>query len=102
MTDHDEELQKLLRRWDAPPVSSNLDARISQAVSRAPRSRWRSFTIAAGVFLALAGLAAMHLGSRPPRRTQVETRVIETRVDATGFRPVPNGSITVVEKGNNQ
>jgi hypothetical protein len=84
----DEELQRLLKLWEAPAPSAELDKRVWAARRQSgPPRRWKWLPVAAGVILAV-GLARFWSGSSG----------IETRVDATGFMPIPNGAITVVVK----
>jgi hypothetical protein len=89
MMERDEELRKLLRRWEAPEPGKELDARVWNTVRQARRRVW--LPLAAGVILVAASaklwMPAAHRGN------------IETRVDATGFRPVADGIITVVKAG---
>jgi hypothetical protein len=92
MTERDEELRKLLRQWEAPEPGKGLDARVWNAVRHARPSRRRLWLpIAAGVILAAVSaklwMPAAHRGN------------IETRIDATGFRPVADGTITLVKAG---
>jgi hypothetical protein len=89
MMERDDELRKLLRRWEAPEPGGKLDERVWNTVGRARPARRRVWLpIAAGVILAAVSaklwMPAAHSGN------------IETRVDATGFRPVADGVITVV------
>ena len=97
MTDRDEELRATLKNWKTPLPSAELDTRVWSEFnrSRPPRRSW--FAVAAGVLL-LAG-AAVWLHTGPKQRRPVS---IETRVDAAGFRAVPNGAITVIEAGGNR
>ena len=92
MMERDEELRKLLRRWEAPEPGKGLDARIWNTIRPARSARRRMWLpIAAGVILVAVSaklwMPAAHRGN------------IETRVDAAGFRPVADGIITVVKAG---
>ncbi len=95
MTEHDEELRKLLRRWEAPEPGKKLDARVWNTVRHMRPVRRRVWLpIAAGIVLVAVSaklwIPSAHGGN------------IETRIDATGFRPVADGMITVVKAGENQ
>ena len=94
MTDRDEELRAMLKNWKAPLPSAELDARVWSEFSRSrpPRRSW--LAVAAGVLLIAGAAALWHTGPKERR-----TVSIETRVDAAGFRAVPNGTITVVAAG---
>ncbi len=92
MTEHDEELRKLLRRWEAPGPGKELDARVWNTVRQERPSRRRVWLpIAAGVILVAVSarlwMPSAHSGN------------IETRLDAAGFRPVADGIITIVKAG---
>jgi hypothetical protein len=92
MMERDEEFRRLLRRWEAPEPAKELDARVWNTVRQARPARRRVWLpIAAGVILVAVSaklwMPAAHRGN------------IETRVDATGFRPVADGIITVVTAG---
>jgi ferric-dicitrate binding protein FerR (iron transport regulator) len=99
MTEHDKELQSLLRQWEAPAPRAALDARVANSFrqSRRPGGR-RWLSLAAGVFL--LGVLGLHLLHRPePVQARRESVSVATISDATGFQPVANGAITVT-KGN--
>ncbi len=92
MTERDDELRRLLRRWEAPEPGKELDARVWNTVRQERRGRWRAWLpIAAGLILVAVSaklwMPAAHSAN------------IETRVDAAGFRPVADGMITVVKAG---
>ncbi len=103
MIERDDELQKVLRKWEAPVPDPRLDERVWKSVRQSAVSQrgWarKWLPIAAGV-LFCAGLA-MHLMTSPgPVRTH-SVRV-ETTADAAGFIAVPNGAITVVKEEKRQ
>jgi ferric-dicitrate binding protein FerR (iron transport regulator) len=93
MSEHDEELQKLLQRWEAPLPRRELDERVLRSfrLHRA-RRRWKWMPVAAGILLA-AGLAQHWI---PHRKHSVS---IETTTSAAGYEPIPDGAITVIEEG---
>jgi hypothetical protein len=100
MIERDEELQKLLRQWKAPAASAKLDERVWSAFRQPRGSRGKWLAVAAGVLVAGgASLWLAYPAGTPRRRGNVN---IETRVDASGFRPVGNGTITVVKAGEKQ
>ncbi len=89
MVERDEELRKLLRRWEAPEPRRELDARVWNTVrQRRPVRRRVWLPVAAGVIL-VAVFAKLWMPN-------VRDGNIETRVDAAGFRPVADGLITVL------
>jgi hypothetical protein len=95
MIDRDEELRRGLRRWEAPEPAKELDARVWNSIRQARPARRRVWLpIAAGVILVAVSaklwMPAAHRGN------------IETRVDATGFRPVADGVITIVKAEERQ
>ena len=94
MTEHDDELRKLLRQWETPEPRPQLDARVWKSVRQArtaPKRRW--LPIAAGVILAI--------GSATLWMSRSQSLNIETKVEADGFRPLAEGKITIV-KGTEQ
>jgi len=84
-------LRDVLREWEAPEPSPELDARV--------RGRYRAArkkplpALAALVLILAAWLLQFH--SLPPHR-------LITRLDATGFQPLPNGAVRVVSMGEIQ
>jgi hypothetical protein len=94
MMDRDDELQRLLHKWEAPPPSARLDERVANSFrNQAGRRAARWLPLAAGILLA-AG-AAMHWHSPGP--IHPATNTLETTTDATGYQPIPDGAITVVK-----
>jgi hypothetical protein len=84
----DEELRRVLKLWEAPEPGPHLDERVWKSM---PRGRWKWLPVAAGVILAVG--IARFWSSNPG---------METRIEATGFRPIPNGAITIVRTGEKQ
>jgi hypothetical protein len=82
MIEPDEELRRALHLWEAPKPDPSLDARVRKARRRT--RGWKWLPIAAGFVLA-AGIAAYWPSAR--------------RMDMDGFRPLPNGAITVIRIG---
>lgn len=93
MTGPDEELRNILRRSVPPAPGEKLDERVWRAWRKARPLRYRWVPLAAGLILAV-GIAAFWPSGSPGRLT--------TRMDAEGFRPIPNGAITVVKTGENK
>jgi len=84
-------LRDLLREWEAPEPSPELDARVR---GRYRAARRKPFPALAALLLILAALL-LQFRSLPPHR-------LVTRLDATGFQPLPNGAIRVVSIGEVQ
>lgn len=90
----DENLRRLLKRWETPAPSATLDERVWASFRQSkPASRWKWYPIAAALLLG-AGIAGYW--------TTGPQAGIQTRMDAEGFRPIPNGAITVVRTGAKQ
>ena len=98
-------LQSLLRDWDAPEPPPAMDARIRAAYRAVyPPSPWRLFwharvSLPAPALAALLLIViALFLEFRPvPAPASLEAdRGYVTRLDATGFQPLPNGAARVV------
>jgi len=92
----DDELKKVLDKWETPMPSEKLDQRVSEAwlKSRPKPVSWKLWgAVAAGLVI-----AAAQFWPSGPKRTGDPTRV-ETRLTASGFRPIPDGAITVVKAG---
>jgi hypothetical protein len=94
MTGPDQELKRLLQHWEAPEPSAALDERIGTAYrqSKAPK-RWRWLPVAACILLAVGAARYWSAASAAG---------IETRIDGAGFRPIPDGAITIVQGGEKQ
>ncbi len=100
MIEHDDELQKVLRKWEAPAPDRRLDERVWKSFRQSAasqRGNWalKWLPVAAGIVLC-AGLAK-HLMTAPAPSRSHSVR-IETTADAAGFIAVPNGTITVVKE----
>jgi hypothetical protein len=105
MINPDEQIQKLLRQWEAPAPDPRLDDRVWNSFRQAAaseRNPWprKWLPIAAGILLS-AGLAK-HLMTPPSRPAASRSISINTTADAAGFTAVPDGSITVVKEERKQ
>jgi hypothetical protein len=101
MTDQGKELQALLRQWEAPEPGQSLDARVMRSWGQArPRPRIRTWLGIAAVILIFLGFAQSWIA---PETSQQSTR-LATTMDAQGFRPLPDGNITIttLTKGSKQ
>ena len=110
-------LQPVLREWTAPEPPAGMDARIRSAYRAQYRpSPWRSFwsarvsvpiPVLAALMLMAAAVSLMFRAATPVPRPalhisssavdQEGDRSLETRLDATGFQPLPNGAARVVK-----
>ena len=99
MMERDIELNRVLRTWTAPQPGKGLDARVLEAYRRSKparpgNARWW-IAAAAGVVL-VAGVA--HLGQPDPESRSNEGPVrLVSATNVHGYRPLPNGEITVVK-----
>lgn len=104
-------LRTVLREWNAPEPTAALDAEVRaayRAVYR--RSPWRAFwgarisvpapALAALVIILLA--LFLQFRSVPAPVSPGADRGYVTRLDATGFQPLPNGAARVVPVGGIQ
>jgi len=92
---HDDELKRVLHKWEAPEPGESLDRRVFDAWSASRRRPipWKLWgAVAAGLVIAAAQFWPS--GPKPPAGDP--TRV-ETRLTASGFRPIPDGTVTVVK-----
>jgi hypothetical protein len=95
----DEQLREVLKKWEAPQPSAALDRRVFGACKPVKAISWKLWgAVAAGVALMVA--ANFLSPSRPVVRG--EPRQLETRLTATGFRPMPEGAVTVMKAGAKQ
>jgi len=112
-------LSGLLREWKAPEPPAAMDARVLAAYrEQYAASPWRRFwgariTVPVPAFAALLlVLAAIWMEFRPvpsaqPGVLRTDTRVVSmpegrgcvTRLDASGFQPLPDGAARVVGSG---
>ena len=98
MNEHDQELQRLLRLWEAPVPGAALDERVLNSFRKSQPSRsLRWLSIAAGI--ALLGALGVHLTLMPPPVVRADREVVSVAVieDAAGFIPMANGNITVTK-----
>ena len=93
----DDELKKVLDKWEAPQASAALDERVkaSWAKSRPKPVPWKLWgAVAAGL-----AIAAAQFWPTGPKPGTGDPARLETRLTASGFRPIPEGSVTVVKAG---
>ncbi len=95
----DDELKKLLLRWEAPAASQELDRRVRESFvrSRGTVVSWKLWgAVAAGVAFAVAAFTS---GRSAPVPASGANPRVETRLTRAGFRPIREGAVTVVRAG---
>lgn len=109
-------LRPILRDWEAPDPPASLDARVMAAYREAYRpSPWRGFwsarisvpapLAAALVLIAVASFLEFRPQPVPATIPPVDSQLIAmpagrgcvTRLDAKGFRPLPDGAARIVD-----
>jgi hypothetical protein len=108
MTEHDP-FNRLLHEWRAPDLPSSLEARIAGAYRtkltcpyRQPPFYRRWWTARISIPVPLLGLALLLVAmlfwfrSKSAPGLPPETAGVVTRVNATGFEPLPNGRAHLV------
>jgi hypothetical protein len=101
-TQDDHRLSALLREWRAPDPPAELDGRVRSAWRAAHPAVWRRIWTArihvpVPVFAVLLLLiAALLYTVRPAAAPPPPAERYITRVNATGFRPLPNGEAKIV------
>jgi hypothetical protein len=106
MKEHDP-LDALLREWKSPEPAAELDERVKFAYRSAmdsPRSSppaWRRFwmlrvSIPAPVLLAAAVAIFALIFWLRPQPAAPESSGVVTRLNASGFQPLPNGQARVI------
>jgi hypothetical protein len=99
-------LRKVLREWAAPEPSAALDARVRAGfrAARAP-SLWRRLWTArvsvpvpvlAAVLLVLAMAWLVEFRPAVPQAPVTRAPGVVTRLEATGFQPLPDGVARVI------
>jgi hypothetical protein len=101
----DDKLRAILREWEAPHPNPEMDARVRAAWRASHPALWKRVwtarvSVPVPVFAALlliAALLALKFGVAPsaPKAPPEATGFI-TRLNATGFQPVPNGEAQVI------
>ena len=92
----DDELKKVLDKWETPTPSASLDSRVWQAytANRKRRMNWKLWgAVAAGVVL----VAGLSMRKAPPR--VVGEAKVESRLTVAGYRPMKDGAVMVVKAG---
>ena len=107
-------LRSLLQEWEAPQPSAALDARVRAAYRAGRPTFWRrlwSFRVsipapvlAAAVLMIVAGLWIERrlVPPQPPAPAGAGAGTYLTRLEATGFQPLPDGEIRIVRSGGKQ
>ena len=93
MMERDNELNKVLRTWTAPRPGKGLDARVLESYRQAKperpgNARWW-IAVAAGIVL-VVGVARL-------RQPEPDSVRLASATNVHGYRPLPNGEITVVK-----
>jgi len=106
-------LDTLLREWKAPEPSAEMDRRVAEDYRRAFRDDrrrspgWRGFwsarisvpvpvLLAAMVVIALVVWFRSSASTSTPSSAGRDATGVFTRVNATGFQPLPNGDARIV------
>jgi hypothetical protein len=103
-------LDDLLREWKSPEPTAELDQRVTSAYRSAFRPRrfspqvWRQFwtmrvSVPAPALLAAAvAIFVLFIWLRPaaPPATSAKTSDVVTRLNASGYQPLPNGEARVI------
>ncbi len=100
--DHD--LRAVLREWEAPEPSPEIDGRVLAGWRGARPRVWRRIwtarvSVPIPVLAALLAIAAFRLvkaGAVRPAAAPLESGSYVTRLNGTGFQPVPNGDARVI------
>lgn len=98
----EEDVDSILREWKAPAPSADLDDSVLQAFRKAcpapvwrrvpPRLERRVLLIAATVLVAVGLSISFRPIKGPPEIPQVVTRI-----NASGFRALPDGAATIIK-----
>ena len=104
-----ESLDTLLREWKAPEPAAELDRRVLSAYRSAARPAWRglrwrslwTLRISVPVPVLLAAAVVVFalffwLRPTPAPAASPETSGVVTRLNASGFQPLPNGEARVM------
>jgi hypothetical protein len=101
----DDNLRAILREWKAPHPDPQMDARVRAAWRASHPALWkRIWTTRVSVpvpvlaaLLLIAAFLVLKFGvARPAPEAPSEAGGYITRLNATGFRPVPNGEAQVI------
>lgn len=98
-------LQTVLREWRAPEPGAALDARVRAAYGATHRrSPWQAFwgariSVPAPALVVIVLALFLQFRSAPAPVSPGADRGYVTRLDATGFQPLPNGAARVVPVG---
>jgi hypothetical protein len=101
----DDKLRAVLREWEAPEPSPQLDARVRKAWRSLHRPAWKQIWMArvsvpvpvlAALLLAAAFLLVKFGGAGNTAERPSKSGGYVTQVNSTGFQPVPNGEARVI------
>jgi len=96
-------LRAVLREWQAPEPSAQLDERVRAGFRAGQPSLWELFwsariSVPIPVLAAVAlAVALVWLAERRPYVPAPRAPAMVTRLEATGFQPVPHG-VAIVEE----
>jgi hypothetical protein len=96
-------VRAVLREWQAPGPSAQLDERVRAGFRAGRPSLWERFwsariSVPIPVLAAVALVVALvWLAEKPPNAPAPRAPGVVTRLEATGFQPEPNG-IALVEE----
>jgi hypothetical protein len=102
-------LNSVLREWEAPQPPSAMDARVRAAYREVHHpSLWRRIwsarvtipvPVLAAVLLLLAPVLWLKFRARPPAPAEPANVGYVTRLEAAGFKPLPDGATRVIRAG---
>lgn len=117
----EDDLQPVLREWEAPQPSAEMDARVLAAFRNTRRGSWwrriwsARVTIpvpilaAALLLLAVIAIFEMRSASRVvttppanPATVTVPDAGYTTKIETAGFKPLPDGATRVIRSGEKQ
>jgi hypothetical protein len=109
MNKHDS-LSSVLREWATPEPSGAMDARVRAAYKARYRASWWRRFLSARVSIPVPVLAALlvivtafwlQFRAQPPRPGAVAPtgEGYMTRIEAAGFKPLPDGETRVIRSG---
>ncbi len=99
-----DDLRAVLREWEAPEPSPEMDGRVLAAWHGARPRVWRRIWTARvsvpipvlAALLLVAAFLVVRLGAVRPPAAPADSGTYVTRLNGTGFQPVPNGEARVI------